>query len=157
MSTTGNRIKTVRLKIGATQTAFATKLGTTQSFLSATEKDKWPPTEAMLNLLSLNFGVNKQWILTGDGEMFNDDYLNEVDPDASLGIKMSNYELLELIIMYIEKYLAENNKNATPAAKARFITYFYKHFTKDDTSYDPKEVKKRIEGSIDVLATVIGE
>ncbi|GAB1536723.1 hypothetical protein ADMFC3_23540 [Geovibrio sp. ADMFC3] len=158
MSTTiGSRIKSIRLKNGANQTVFATKLGTTQSYLSAVEKGKNEPTESIINLLSLNFGVNKEWLLTGAGEPYNEGYLNEVDPETPLNVRISDYELLELIIMNIESYLVEKKKVVTPAAKARFIMYFYKHFTKDNPNYDAKEIKKRIENSIDVLATVIGD
>jgi transcriptional regulator with XRE-family HTH domain len=159
METIGNRLKTIRLKAGATQTIFASKIGTTQSFLSSIEKDKAVPTETMLDLLSLSYGVSKQWLLTGDGEIYTEGYVAEIDPSvAALNQKMNNIELLEQIIMYVEKYLIDSRKKATPAAKARFIAYFYKHFTKnDEINYDSKEVKRKILSSIDVLATVIGE
>ncbi|MDR1200731.1 MAG: helix-turn-helix domain-containing protein [Tannerellaceae bacterium] len=159
MGTIGNRIKAIRLKSGATQTIFASKIGTTQSFLSSIEKDKAVPTEAMMDLLSLSYGVNKQWLLNGDGEIYSAGYIAEIDPStASFDQKMNNIELLEQIIIYVEKYLIDSRKKATPAAKARFIAYFYKHFTKnDEINYDPKEVKRKILSAIDVLATVIGE
>jgi transcriptional regulator with XRE-family HTH domain len=155
MNTIGQRLKDIRLKVGATQMVFASKLGTTQSFLSSAEKDKWPPTEAMLDLLALNYGVNKQWVLTGDGEIFLEGYISKVEPETISNVVINNYELLEMIIMHVENYLASKGKVATPAAKAKFIIYFYKHFTKNRDISDLKDVKKRIESSIDVLATVV--
>lgn len=155
-STIGNRMKAVRSTVGVTQTLFASNLSTTQSFLSAIEKDKTPPTESILNMISLNYGVNKEWLRSGKGEMFNEGYMYVLATNTIRSTSIINYTLLTQIIMYIEKYLVDNNKKATPEAKARFIANFYKYFVDNYNSPTQRDVKQRIESSFDVLATVLG-
>lgn len=150
----GKRIKEIRTELGIKQGEFAEKIGSTQSFLSRTEKGRYKPTENMLNLMGVNYAINREWILTGNGDKFGKDYISEITPEPSL--KMTKLDLLETIIMYVEGYLVEKNKKLTPAVKAKFITYYYKHFMHAET-VDAKEVKRIVDGSIDILSTVNGK
>ena len=150
----GKRIKEIRTELGIKQGEFAEKIGSTQSFLSHAERGRYKPTESMLNRMEVNSGMNRSWVLTGKGDKCGKDYISEITPEPSL--KMTKLDLLETIIMYVESYLVEKKKKLTPAAKAKFITYYYKHFMNTET-VDAKEVKRIVDGSIDILSTVNGE
>jgi len=79
-----NRLKSLRKKIGLTQTEFAEKLGISQTFLSSIELGvRGFPTEIFLRLIELN--VNIEWLFTGKGQMFkakpdsDPDLLNKIE------------------------------------------------------------------------------
>lgn len=65
-----NRILHLRKELRITQGEFASRLGFSQANLSAIESGKTPLTESNVNLICLTFDVNKDWLTTGDGEMF---------------------------------------------------------------------------------------
>ena len=65
------RIAAVRIALGYTenQTEFADKLGVSQSTISSWELGDTKPTKTRLRLFE-RLGVNVDWLLTGNGEMF---------------------------------------------------------------------------------------
>ena len=70
-----NRLKLLRKEMGLTQSEFADKLGISQTFLSAIERgDKGFSASLFLALKDL--GVNFDWFVCGEGEMFRQDSPN---------------------------------------------------------------------------------
>jgi transcriptional regulator with XRE-family HTH domain len=65
----GGRIKAVRKMAGLTQSVFAFKIGIAKSSISEYEANKKTPPSRILKLISLTFGLNEEWLLTGQGEM----------------------------------------------------------------------------------------
>jgi transcriptional regulator with XRE-family HTH domain len=65
----GARLKAARESIGLSQTAFAAKIGIAKSSISEYEAGKKKPPKRILTLVSLLFGLNDEWLLTGEGEM----------------------------------------------------------------------------------------
>ena len=63
------RIKAVRKNNSMNQTAFAEALGTTRSIIKNYEIGKVPPTGVFINLVCTKFGISKDWLETGKGEM----------------------------------------------------------------------------------------
>jgi transcriptional regulator with XRE-family HTH domain len=72
----GERIEKLRKNLKLKQTEFAEKIGLTNSAISAIELGKAPLTEANIRLICLTFGVNKEWLRHGAGEMFEDETLS---------------------------------------------------------------------------------
>lgn len=64
------RLKEVRKTLGMNQNDFAKRLGLSQSTLAMIEVGKRNFNEKHLRLVGSAFGVNEQWMRTGEGEMF---------------------------------------------------------------------------------------
>lgn len=67
--TINERIKAVRKKNNLTQTEFAEKLSSTMSSISQIERGVLNPSRQMTDLISREFGINREWLETGEGEM----------------------------------------------------------------------------------------
>lgn len=65
-----DRIVKVRKEIGLTQDSFAEKIGLSKNFVWMIEKGERVPSERTINAICREFDVNKEWLLTGEGEMF---------------------------------------------------------------------------------------
>lgn len=64
------RIKQIRKKMELTQQEFADKLGIARNNIAGYETNKRCPSDAVVSLICTKFGVNEDWIRTGEGEMF---------------------------------------------------------------------------------------
>lgn len=65
------RIKNIRKKEGLSQQKFADKLGIARGNIAAYEVGKNAPSDAVISLICSKFNVNKEWILTGKGDMYD--------------------------------------------------------------------------------------
>lgn len=63
-----NRIKELRKSLGLTQQKFADRLGLKRQTIAAYEIGNIEPSESTLLLICKEFGINKDWLLTGKGE-----------------------------------------------------------------------------------------
>lgn len=66
-----DRIKTIRTHEGKTQQEFADKLGLSRNFVSLLESGDRQPSDRTLDDICRLYNVNRQWLDTGEGEMFN--------------------------------------------------------------------------------------
>lgn len=66
------RIKELRKYLKLSQTDFGKHLGVSRDVINNIENKRVAPTEPIIKLLSSEFNVNRKWLETGDGEMFND-------------------------------------------------------------------------------------
>ncbi len=69
MENIGQRIKQLRKMLGLTQKEFAEKIGKATISISKWEAGDRTPDESTLRLISQTFGVNLDWLKTGEGEM----------------------------------------------------------------------------------------
>ena len=65
------RIKTVRKTLGLSQRAFCKGIFLSHSFYAQIESGTRKPNERVYELISTKYNVNKDWLLTGKGEMFS--------------------------------------------------------------------------------------
>lgn len=72
------RFRELRKALGLSQDDFGRKLGVTRGVITNIELGKVPPKDLFVSLVCDTFGVNRTWIETGEGEMFND-----LSPDAA--------------------------------------------------------------------------
>lgn len=66
-----DRIKDIRKKEGLSQQKFADKLGIARGNIAAYEVGKNAPSDAVISLICSKFNVNKDWLLTGKGDMYD--------------------------------------------------------------------------------------
>ncbi|CEK34324.1 putative prophage repressor,Antitoxin PezA,transcriptional repressor DicA,Predicted transcriptional regulator,Helix-turn-helix domain [[Clostridium] sordellii] len=66
------RLKEIRKSTRLKQADFAKRLNISRSHLAGLETGAKPITERIISDLCKEYNVNKEWFLTGDGDMFND-------------------------------------------------------------------------------------
>lgn len=81
------RIKAVRKELKMTQLDFAAKLFMTNDAISNIERGLNPPASRTIELICKTFNVSKEWLETGEGEMF----LLPLDEDAELFAALQKY------------------------------------------------------------------
>lgn len=72
-TTVGQRIMQVRMTSGMNQKEFSNKIGITQAALSRIESDATAPKSKTLHSIATNFDVNVQFLLTGSGNIKNEE------------------------------------------------------------------------------------
>jgi transcriptional regulator with XRE-family HTH domain len=65
------RIKAVRKALGLSQRAFCRVIFLSQGFYAQIESGLKKANERIYELISTKYNVNKEWLLTGKGEMFS--------------------------------------------------------------------------------------
>ena len=65
-----DRIRLVRKTLKLKQGEFAERIGLTQTALSMIELGKSVLTEKNIKLICATFGIDEDWLKTGEGEMF---------------------------------------------------------------------------------------
>lgn len=78
------RIKEVRKAKKLSQEKFADNLNLSQNHLSSLENGKRAITDRIVNDICKTYNVNKSWLLTGEGEMFEDPLAPFVIKDEEL-------------------------------------------------------------------------
>ena len=69
--TIGERIKSIREKLGITQEEFSQRLGTTRNTITNYEANRRMPMDATIKSICREFNVNYEWLKNGEGEMFD--------------------------------------------------------------------------------------
>jgi transcriptional regulator with XRE-family HTH domain len=64
------RVRDVRLKVGLSQVEFSKRIFFSKGFYGDFETGKKKVTDRIIQLVSSQFNVNKEWLKTGEGEMF---------------------------------------------------------------------------------------
>lgn len=95
MNTIKNRIKYLRKTEKLTQKDFSKRLFISQSYLSGVENGNEIPTNKLLKLMCLEFGINEAWLIDGIGEMYDDVYEN----DKAALVEISNSALLKIMTL----------------------------------------------------------
>lgn len=91
------RLKALRKRMGLTQQEFADRLKIKRGAIANYEIGRNVPIDAVLSLISREFGVNLEWLRTGDGEMFN------AAPSSVLDALAREYDLRQKDYVLIEK------------------------------------------------------
>ncbi|MBR1730008.1 MAG: helix-turn-helix transcriptional regulator [Selenomonadaceae bacterium] len=101
------RIKILRKHLNLTQKEFGFKIGiTSQQQMANIERKVSKVTESNIKLICNEFGVNENWLRSGDGEMF------DVSSKTSLIEKLTKEYNLNLDEkMYIESFLKASSEN----------------------------------------------
>ena len=83
----GDNIKNVRTTLKLTQQAFAERINLKQGTIASIESNKRNISRQAILVICREFGVNENYLLTGEGEMFI------ARDDSSLGQLIKDYDL----------------------------------------------------------------
>jgi transcriptional regulator with XRE-family HTH domain len=106
------RIKEIRTKLNISQRDFSKKIFISQTLLGDIELGNRTITERTIQLISTEFNVNKDWILTGQGNMFM-----APPPDIQLEKLIEIYKQLDKVL---RNYLLEQSKLLLKVQKEKF-------------------------------------
>ena len=86
---TGERVRSLRKKLGMSQQEFADRLGIKRNAIANYEICRSDPVDSVLELICREFNVSRRWLETGAGEIFIqkdvfslDDFLRERGADS---------------------------------------------------------------------------
>lgn len=104
-----DRLKTLLEKLNLSQRQFALKINVDPGYFSRIMNDKATPNDRILLLIETVFNVNKQWLETGDGEIFKNPIDSLAKKQILESIDVLNDEQVNAVSSFI-KYLLEDNK-----------------------------------------------
>ena len=70
-STIAGRMKAVRAALGLSQRKFAKRLYVSQSYFGEVELGNRRMSDRIIHLISTNYKISKEWLKTGEGDMFS--------------------------------------------------------------------------------------
>lgn len=112
--TQGERIKTIRKTLGLTLEKFGEKLGVTKVAISNIEKENRNLTEQMALAICREYNVSYDFLMTGEGEMFDN------LPQTILDELCLQYDLDEYDRFLVELYISlPTELRAAAKSKAR--------------------------------------
>jgi transcriptional regulator with XRE-family HTH domain len=77
------RLKMIRTESRLNQADFSKRLGMAQSTYAALESGKTKIRDRHINLICSTFNVNNDWLITGKGEMFKEDLVEQVGVEVA--------------------------------------------------------------------------
>jgi len=106
------RIKKIRKELDLTQQEFAERIGIKRNTIANYETGRNDPVDSVISLICREFGVNEEWLRTGNGEMFNPAPTDVLDQLAQ------KYKLSNAAYIIIEKFV-----NLPPDKQAGLIDF----------------------------------
>jgi transcriptional regulator with XRE-family HTH domain len=106
------RIKEIRTKLNISQRDFSQRIFISQTLLGDIELGNRTVTDRTIQLISTEFNINKNWILTGRGDMFT-----APPPDIQLEKLIEIYKQLDIVL---RNYLLEQSKSLLKLQKEKF-------------------------------------
>lgn len=120
-----NNLRSFRKKLELTQNEFAKPLNIKGSSISAMERGKSNPSNAVLELIEIKYRINRNWLLTGEGEMtrrYDTEKEMQVAKEASIykvGVLDDDPETAGLLSMTREILKSYTDYSASLAANIR--------------------------------------
>lgn len=71
MTTINERIKEVRQYLKLSQAKFAKNLCLSSGYIAGIELEKRRANDRIVRLISITYGVNEEWLKTGEGSMYD--------------------------------------------------------------------------------------
>ena len=81
METTGQRFKKIRTALDLSQDDFGEKIGLSKSAVSAVENDKSFVSINVQRTLFMEYNINLNWLICGEGSMFNSPKYEDVEDE----------------------------------------------------------------------------
>ena len=121
-----DRIREVREHFGLSMEKFGSRIGIGKASISLLESGKNNPSVQTIALICREFGVNEQWLRTGEGEMF------EQTRESVLDRLAAEYSLDKEQVSVIEAFLDLDAKDRESVLK-----YFHKVFDRISPAAQP--------------------
>ncbi|MDR1970819.1 MAG: helix-turn-helix domain-containing protein [Treponema sp.] len=100
------RITLLRHSLNLTQIEFAKKILISNGFIAGIELGKRKINDRLLRLIKITFGVNENWLRTGEGSMFEKDKTPDYKiSDVLETFKKLSPSLQDLILEHLHKLL----------------------------------------------------
>lgn len=109
----GDRIKKIRKELDLTQAEFGARIGSVQNTVTGYESGRRNPSAPVIALICEKFGVNEEWLRSGEGEMF------KPAPSDVLDQLANEYNLSNASYIAIEKFV-----NLKPEKRNELIEFF---------------------------------
>lgn len=107
-----NKIKTVREALKLSQREFGERLGVSRDVISNIEYNRVQPKELLIRHMCELYNINKLWLETGEGEMFNDNSSETDKLDEALKIfKSLRPDFQDYALEQIRKLAELQDKN----------------------------------------------
>lgn len=101
------RLKILIQELNISQRQFAMKINLDAGYISRIVQGKVNPPDRILLLIENVFGVNKEWLENGTGEMFSTEGISLTKKQVLESIDLLNDEQINAVSSFI-KYLTEN-------------------------------------------------
>ena len=125
------RIKNLRKALNLTQQEFADRLNIGRGTLANYEVGRNEPIDAVVSLICHEFGVNENWLRTGDGSMFKKETNTAIEELAA-----------EFYLDSFDEALIQEYVVLAPNQKKMFRTFFYRVLMKSIGESAPEELLK---------------
>lgn len=115
------RLKALRLKLNLTQSAFASRIGTTQNVVANYEIGRRNPSSSALNNICKEFNVSETWLRTGEGEMFQPKSRNDELLDYARRIAEGNPGSIQAQLLTVMTRLTDAQWEVLAQVAAQFL------------------------------------
>ena len=115
------RLKALRLKLNLTQSAFASRIGTTQNVVANYEIGRRNPSSSALNNICKEFNVNETWLRTGEGEMFQPKSRNDELLDYARRIAEGDPGSIQAQLLTVMTRLTDTQWEVLAQVAAQFL------------------------------------
>lgn len=105
-----DRFKILLDELGISQRQFALKMNIDPGYISKIVNGKAEPSDKILLLVEKIFGVNKEWLESGEGEIFSSTEISAVKKELFQLIDKLSDDEAEAVIAFI-RYLKEDKKD----------------------------------------------
>lgn len=133
-----DRIISLRNKLNLTQTEFGEKIGLTRNAVAAYERGIANPTGTAIIAIENVFHVNRHWLETGEGEMF--DRTNQPDDTAKLLDSVSDSPAMRSLLATWAQ-LSDENK----AVFEKFAAAYVEEYNRSEAERRKAELDALVE------------
>lgn len=130
----GDRIKQIRKQFSLTQVEFGKKIGLKGNTITCYEKGLRIPSDSVILSICREFNVNRQWLETGEGEMFSN--ASDGEMENILRATQDSPAMRSLMLTWFQ--LNDANKRALEAIVENYVAE-YKRQKADSSNVDHKE------------------
>ena len=125
------RFKQLRNELGKSQTEFGAGIGVSRSVINNIERGVTEPSDVFLNHLCVVYNVNREWLETGEGEMF--DKSEQLDETAKLIESISDSPAMRSLLATWAQ-LSDENKAVFKRFAAVYVKDYMRRKAEADTA-----------------------
>lgn len=125
------RFKQLRNELGKSQTEFGAGIGVSRSVINNIERGVTEPSDVFLNHLCVVYNVNREWLETGEGELF--DKSEQLDETAKLIESISDSPAMRSLLTTWAQ-LSGENKAVFKRFAADYVEGYNRRKAKADTA-----------------------
>ena len=127
------RFKQLRDELGKSQTEFGAGIGVSRSVINNIERGVTEPSDVFLNHLCVVYNVNREWLETGEGELF--DKSEQLDETAKLIESISDSPAMRSLLATWAQ-LSDENKAVFERFAADYVEDYNRRRTEQALSVD---------------------